>query len=130
MDTEKIREFCAREINGQRFEGLVAYWEYPGFVMCSAEDGWLDAEEQTVEVIATPDFVNGEPTRLVLQVHYHGIVMDLGEETAVDWSADDALETWREAVRARLPWIRLAFDAVRRRGEEGLADLIAVREAA
>lgn len=130
MDTEQIRDFCVNTLNGQRFDGLVAYWEYPGFVMCSAEDGWLDENRLTVEVIATPDFVNGEPTRLVLQVHYDGLVLELGDETDVDWGAPNALETWREAVRARLPWIRLAFDAVRRRGEEGLRDLMALREAA
>jgi hypothetical protein len=122
MDREQLEALCADRIAGTEFEGLDVLWCYPGVLVLSPKEAIETEGQGTVEVIASPDFTNGEPGAVVFGIHWGGQYVPLGGPVWLEWSEcpDRAACQYREVVESRMPRIREALDVCRQGWESFL----------
>jgi hypothetical protein len=125
MNEDELHTFCGDVLNGQTVDEFTVYWDYPGFINLSHTDEPITNErDEGACLIATPDFVNGDPNRITFSIDFAGLQLALSDEEGVTWTKETALETWRAAVEKRLNLARYVFTVLRREGEDGLRRLI------
>jgi len=118
MTHDQLYEAC-ESLSGITIGDFTVYWDYPGFLN-------LNRAEFTTEsgygycVIATPDFANGEHTRIVFQLDYDGLVLSMPDITGVVWEKGKVEETFRAAVARRLPEIKTLLEAAHDHGLGGV----------
>lgn len=124
MDEAELRAFCAKTLNGQSVEEFRVFWEYPGHLELLPQEPvhGPDTDDSAV-LIATPDFINGNPNRITFAVLYAGHFHTLPDEE-VSWIKDTALEVWCAAVSNRLKAVRSVFEVIRRQGVSGFRQLV------
>lgn len=121
MTHDELFEAC-EALNGIKVGDYTVCWEYPGFLSLS-HAGCTTESGDGYHVVATPDFINGEHTRMVFNLDYGGTVILMPDITGVEWEEGKVEETFRAAVARRLPEIETLLKAALDHGASGIESL-------
>lgn len=120
LNHDELFEAC-EALSGIQIGDFTIYWDYPGFL--SLHQGCTTGSGYGYHVVATPDFINGEPSRIVFNLDYDGLVLSMPDITGVQWEKGKVEEIFRAAVARRLPEIETLMRAAREHGTDGIRAL-------
>jgi hypothetical protein len=112
MDDDALESFCINHLTRIKVDGFDRIdWDFPGCLTLSPTGGTGDTD---LSLIVTPDFMNGEPDKVVVEIDMDGNARILALEK-VTWTGDVALDeaTWRNIVEKARPMLLRAVELAR-----------------
>lgn len=113
MDDNRLEAFCRTHLAEVKLEGFEVAWEHPGYLSLVPNDSQAPEDSDGVPLgfVVTPDFVNGEPDVVVVEVYWEGEVNSVSR-TKVTWTGDVAQDeqTWRAEVDRHRPIFARAIE--------------------
>lgn len=115
MDDDQLFTFCDSHLGNATLKGFEVTWEHPGFLSLTPSEGApMDSDGCPLSLIVTPDFINGEPSKLAVEIMFEGVSRSLGQ-IPVEWVGDPAVDekTWRDVVERFRPAFARAIELAR-----------------
>lgn len=115
MDADALEKFCSDHLANLEVEGFSVNWDFPGCLTLTPVGGAPeDSDGCPLSLVVTPDFMNGDPDSLVVEIMFEGDarVLDL---IPANWTGDVAADekTWRDLVEKTRPTFQRAIELAR-----------------
>jgi hypothetical protein len=115
MDDDALENFCIEHLTKIKVEGFDIDWDFPGYLSLTPTEGApTGADGGPLTLIVTPDFMNGRPDLIVVEIDMDGSVRTLAVEAAI-WTGVVSLDetTWRNVVEKFRPALMRAVELAR-----------------
>lgn len=117
MGADALERFCIDHLTKIAVEGFDRIvWDFPGYLSLTPTGGspGVHAACDPLTLIVTPDFMNNEIDKVVVEIDMGGSVRTLALE-AVTWTGDAARDeaTWRGVVEKVRPMLLRAVELAR-----------------